>query len=110
MRFKCDSVFDGKAAIDKILYRQNNRCKGENCRVYGMVFMDQEMPGMTGSETVGELKKLQMQYLIPEMKIIGCTAHGSDEEVERFMGSGIDQCIHKPINAAELMGILSDLE
>ena len=109
LNFKCDSVFDGRAAIDKILYRQNNRC-GETCKPYDVVFMDQEMPGMTGSEAVRELRKLQLQHIIGDMKIIGCTGHGSDEEVEKFMISGLDKCIQKPISAIDLEKILREFE
>jgi len=104
---KCDSVFDGRSAIERIMYRQKTFC-GENCRQYNVVFMDQEMPGMTGSETVEEIKKLQFQGLVPQMRIIGCTAHGSAEEIEKFMESGIDMCIHKPITMTELQKILID--
>jgi len=105
LSFKCESVFDGHAAIEAILKRQQSFCGG-NCKPYQVVFMDQEMPGLTGSETVQEIKRLQAQGMVPPMSIIGCTAHGSAEKVERFMKSGIDSCIHKPITANELKSIL----
>jgi CheY-like chemotaxis protein len=105
LNIKCDTVFDGHTAIDKIIDRQRTFC-GIHCRPYGVVFMDQEMPGLTGSETVQEIKRLQVQGLVPPMKIIGCTAHGSSEEVEKFMESGIEMCIHKPITSSELQRIL----
>ena len=107
LNFKCDTVFDGHTAIDKILDRQRTFC-GIHCRPYSVVFMDQEMPGLTGSETVQEIKKLQVQGLVPPMKIIGCTAHGSGEEVEKFMESGIEMCIQKPITVSELQKILKE--
>jgi len=108
LHLKCDSVFDGQAAIDKILSRQK-ACCGEHCQPYSVIFMDQEMPGMTGSETVCELRHLQSQNLIPSVKIIGCTAHGSPEEVNKFMESGIDMCIQKPITASGLQKIFQEL-
>ena len=92
LHLECDSVFDGQTAIDKILQRQNTHC-GENCKPYSVVFMDQEMPGLTGSETVVEIKRLQAQGLMPPMKIVGCAAHSSVEEVGKFMKSGIDLCL-----------------
>jgi len=103
--FKCDSVFDGKTAIEKVLERQKTLC-GSNCKSYSVIFMDQEMPGLTGAETVQEIKQLQVQGLVPSMKIIGCTAHGSEEKVKRFMMSGLDLCIHKPITVHEIQKIL----
>jgi len=68
------------------------------------------MPGMTGSETTRELRQLQRENKVPKMKIVGCTAHGSAEEVERFMEAGMDLCIHKPIVAYELQKILGEFE
>ena len=107
LNFKCDSVFNGQSAIEKVLERQTTVC-GSNCNPYHIIFMDQEMPGMNGSETVEEIRKLQVQGLVSPMKIVGCTAHGSTEEVERFMEAGLDMCIHKPITAIEIQKILKD--
>ena len=106
---KCDSAFDGHAAIEKILQRQKTLCSA-NCKPYSVVFMDQEMPGMTGSETVHEIKQLEAQGLVSSMKMIGCTAHGSGEEIEKFMECGIDSCIQKPIKAQEVEKILKGQE
>jgi CheY-like chemotaxis protein len=104
LHFKCDSVFDGQAAIDKILNKQNICCH----QPYSVIFMDQEMPGLTGSETVCEIRRLQNQNLISPMKIIGCTAHGSSEEINKFMKSGLDMCIQKPIISSNLQKIFKD--
>jgi len=109
LNLKCDSVFDGHAALDKILEKQKSFCC-QNCKPYSVIFMDQEMPGMTGSETVREIKRLQAQKLVPRMRIIGCTAHGSNEEVEKFMESGIDSCIHKPIMAQDFQRIFAGID
>ena len=32
------------------------------------------------------------------MRIIGSTAHGLKEQVKKFLESGIEECIHKPIS------------
>ena len=71
--------------------------------------MDQEMPEMTGAETVVEIRKWQREKLIPEMKIIGCTAHKARDEVEKFFESGLDQCIFKPISALKIKNILKEI-
>jgi len=105
LNVKCDSGFDGRVAIDKILERQKNLC-GPDCKPYSIVFMNQEMPGMTGSETVREIRHLEAQVLVPTIKIIGSTAHGSLEEVERFVESGIDSCIQKPVTTHVLQKVL----
>ncbi len=54
------------------------------------------MPGMSGTETVDEIIKLQKENLLPlGIKIIRCTMHKLKEEVNKFMEAGIDLCIHK---------------
>jgi len=104
---KCDSVYNGSAGINNLLSRKSKIC-GNNCKQYAVVFMDQEMPEMSGSETVIEIKKLQDEGLLEDMKIIGCTAHKSKEEVDRFMETGLDKCIHKPISMMMIRDILKE--
>ena len=109
---KCEVVYEGKTALERIQGRQKDvcQCGKQQCKQYKMIFMDQEMPGMTGSETVREIKNLQRLKLVDSMRIIGCTAHGSKEEVDKFLASGIDQCIHKPISAVLVKKLLDECE
>jgi len=103
---KCESVFSGRSAIERIFEREKGPC-GDSCKAYQVIFMDQEMPEMTGSEAVKEIRRLQSENLISkEKKIIGCTAHGSNAEVEKFMKAGLEMCIHKPITPLEIQNIL----
>ena len=107
LEIKCDSVYGGSDCIRRLLNRQNTKLCGENCKQYDVVLMDQGMPEMSGSDTVKEILKLQSQSLLsPNIKIIGCTAHQSKEEVARFMEAGISQCIQKPISVVMIKGIL----
>ena len=108
LEVKCDSVYSGSACIQKLLCRQNKTC-AKHCRPYSVVFMDQEMPEMTGSETVVEIRRMQGEDLIPEMRIIGCTAHKAQEEVEKFLESGLDHCIFKPISVVMIRDILKEI-
>ena len=97
---KCDSVYSGSSAIEALLEQKKYH-------PYSVVFIDQEMPGMNGIEVAREIRRLQKEDSLPsDMKIIGCTAHKSKEEVERFLKAGLDQCIHKPISAAMIKEIL----
>jgi len=106
LEIRCESVYNGSSAIKKLMSCQAKKC-GEDCQMYSIVFMDQEMPGMTGAETVREILKLQKEDQIPNrVKIIGCTAHRSGEEVDKFIEAGLEKCIHKPISAAMIKSIL----
>ena len=104
---KFDSVYNAKDSIEKILSRSKQVC-GKGCQPYSLVFMDQEMPGMTGSEAVREIRKLESKNLIPVLRIMGCTAHGGWNEVEKFMESGINRCIHKPISIELIKEVLTE--
>jgi len=109
LEIKSESAFNGNSAIEKIVNRQRHFCCDE-CKPYRIIFIDQEMPGMTGSETVKELRRLQEQNVVPVMKIIGCTAHEGKDQIDRFMESGIDDCIKKPISAKVVERLLKNYD
>jgi len=90
-----------------LIDRFEKKC-GSHCQPIRVVFMDQEMAGMSGSDTVKEIKRLQELNMLPEMRIIGCTAHGSKDEIANFMESGIDECIQKPISINKIQQLLTD--
>ena len=104
---KCDCVYSGKSGIDKLIWRVNNPCS-RDCRGYVLVFMDQEMPGLNGTETVAGIKRLEIEGLLPETKVIGCTAHNDGPEIQQFLQSGIVKCIEKPISVGLIQDILEE--
>jgi len=109
LQIKCDSVYSGPCALQKLLSRRTNPCC-ENCEPYSAIFMDQEMPGMNGADTVREIKKLQEESkLSSEMRIIGCTAHKAKEEVHRFLASGLETCIFKPVSIGIIKHTLKEI-
>ena len=109
IKVKCDSVYSGFCALEKLLHRKINSC-GDNCKPHSVIFMDQEMPGMSGAETVKETKKLQGENKVSlGMRIIGCTAHKAKEEVDRFLASGLERCIFKPLSIAMIKDTLKEI-
>jgi len=105
---KCDPAYSGLSAIEKLLAREKKSC-GKDCKQYSVIFMDQEMPEMSGSETVQEIRRLQKEKSLPQrVRIIGCTAHKSRVEVDKFLASGLDRCIHKPISVSMIKDILCE--
>ena len=100
LEIKCESVYNGSDCIKKLLGHQGNTCGSKECQAYSVVFMDQEMPEMSGADTVREIRRLQSESMVSEMKVIGCTAHKVKEEVDRFLASGLDLCIYKPVSIA----------
>ena len=107
LEIKCKSVYSGLDCIKKLLDLQKNTCSSQECQAYCVIFMDQEMPEMSGVETVREIRRLQRESQIPEgIKIFGCTAHRAGEEVDKFMEAGLEKCIHKPISANMIKDLL----
>ena len=84
----CDSGF---SAIDKI--RQGN--------VYDLIFMDHMMPKMTGTQALKQLRS--MGY---EMPIVVLTANALIGQAEKFVMSGFDDFLSKPIRIVQLNTIL----
>jgi len=71
-------------------------------KTYDIVFMDQMMPNMNGTEATGEIRRLG--YAGP---VIALTANALIGQAEEFLRSGFDGFISKPIDTAHLNGILN---
>ena len=88
---KIETATNGQEAIDKI----------KDGNVYDVIFMDQMMPGLTGTETTHKLRK--MGYNKP---IVALTANAIIGQAEEFMKNGFDGFISKPIQTINLNTIL----
>lgn len=84
----CESGF---AAIDKV----------KAGKVYDIIFMDQMMPGMNGTEATQKLR--EMGYSRP---IVALTANALIGQAEEFMRMGFDGFISKPIQTGHLNAVL----
>jgi PAS domain S-box-containing protein len=74
---------------------------------YGLVLVDQQMPGMDGLETSRVTKHLSSLRNIP--KIIIITAFGGDEVQLRAEEMGIDGFLQKPVTPSALLDKLMNL-
>jgi CheY-like chemotaxis protein len=86
-----DTCESGYKALEKI--RQGN--------VYDIVFMDEMMPGISGTETMQQIRN--MGYSHP---IIALTANAMIGQAEAFIKEGFDGFISKPIQTTRLNSIL----
>ena len=87
-----ETCSNGHEAIEKI--RQDN--------VYDIIFMDQLMPGIDGTETMLQLR--EMGYTQP---IVTLTANALIGQAEQFIKKGFDGFISKPIQTSHLNSILT---
>ncbi len=67
---------------------------------FDVIFMDIQMPDMDGVTATKKIKQLGIKNLAP---IVAMTAYSMKEDKERFIKSGLDDYISKPIKAHELL-------
>jgi len=75
-----------------------------NTGKYDAVLMDVQMPELDGVETV---KMIRAQERLRKLPVIAMTAHAMLGDRERFLDCGMSDYIAKPIEEAELLGILA---
>jgi CheY-like chemotaxis protein/HPt (histidine-containing phosphotransfer) domain-containing protein len=84
-----DEAASGAEAIEKIAEK-----------TYDIVFLDHMMPKMDGIET---LKRLKEAHLIPQgCAVIALTANAVSGARDRYLESGFDDYLSKPIEVAQL--------
>lgn len=74
-------------------------------RQYSMVFLDVNMPGMTGFEIVKKARTESLNCLSP---IIAVTAHVQSYQRHLLIEGGFNDCLTKPIVLADLQQVISD--
>lgn len=83
-----------------------NAIKKAKKRDYDVIFMDIQMPDMDGVTATKKIKALGIKNLAP---IVAMTAYSMKEDKERFIKSGLDDYISKPIKASELLNKIRTL-
>lgn len=73
-------------------------------RVYDLVLMDLQMPGMDGITTAVEMRKSPGYAEVP---ILALTANFSDELREECLALGMQAYLSKPVKVSELMAAVS---
>lgn len=74
---------------------------------FDLVFMDIQMPVMDGMEATELIREFEKDNDLNPVPIIAITAHSMDGDRERFLNSGMDDYISKPIDKNRL-GIIID--
>jgi len=87
--FEAKGVEDGKEALGIIEKEQ-----------YDLIIMDIELPGMNGIEVKNYIKKKVSYEKVP---VIALTAYAMKGDKERFIASGFDDYMAKPLDVAEFI-------
>ena len=96
MKIVCDTALSGKEAINMIF-----DVKTMNFTRYNYIFMDNNMPGLSGPETTQIIRE-KMKECDYNVKIIGLTGSALPKEIEILRGSGMDDVLIKPITKQNL--------
>lgn len=71
---------------------------------YDLILMDIQMPVMGGITATEKIRAWSKQNAKPHQRIVAMTAHAMQGDKERFMASGMDGYVSKPILVEDLSG------
>ena len=95
--------YDGGEAVE--IYDQRNNNKNENGQgMFDVVFMDHEMPRMTGSVAAKVMRGKGFKG-----RIVGVTGNAGTAQKQNFLASGADEIIVKPVHKEAIKVVLSGL-
>ena len=84
--------------------------KQSGLREYDAVLMDIMMPEMDGKEASRKIRSMADKRAdSAEIPILAMTAQASTESIHQCELAGMNECIFKPVNAKELIGLLQDI-
>jgi len=73
---------------------------------FDLIFMDVNMPNMDGTQATQEIIKYEKENGIKHTPVVALTANAIKGDKERFLESGMDEYMSKPIDEDELDTIL----
>ncbi|MFV0250210.1 MAG: response regulator [Bacilli bacterium] len=88
--FLIDEVFSGQECIEKMT------------NDYDLIFMDDMMPKISGTQTMHKIKEMEIKT-----PIIALTANAVEGAKENYLKEGFDEYLSKPINRSELDRIIN---
>lgn len=98
------NVVTVNSGFDAIEYITTHQSQSDTA--VDLIFMDIQMPRMSGSEAAIQIRKVETQAGHQHIPIIALTAHSLSDERDKLLASGIDDYVGKPINQAQLLQIL----
>jgi len=81
-----------------------------NTEKFDLILMDGQMPIMSGLEATSRIRELEKKNHLPRIPIIALTAHAMKQDRERFISSGMDDYLTKPLNQESLQRVIHALQ
>jgi len=78
----------------------------EEC--YDMIFMDIQMPIMSGVEATKKILEYEKENSLEHTPIVALTANVIESDKDKYLNSGMDRYLKKPIEVEELVGIIEE--
>ncbi len=97
LKLKFDIVDDGLEALEA--FRKNH---------YDAILMDENMPNLNGIESTKQIRLLEKEQNLKHTPIIALTANALKGDREKFLESGMDEYVTKPIDKKRLAEILEN--
>ena len=73
---------------------------------YDLIFMDENMPNMNGTQATQEILKIEKDLNKEHTPIIALTANALKGDKERFIQAGMDEYLSKPIEKQKMLLLL----
>ena len=102
LNVKTTKALSGQEALDIL---QQNIDQG--LKPFDLVFMDIQMPVMSGIDTTRAIRSLESTLDGMRMPIIALTAHALADEKQKLLKVGMDDYVTKPIQIDQLIQILT---
>ncbi len=96
--YSCDLVVNGLEAVEAFKNKD-----------YDIIFMDCQMPSMSGTEATKEIRKIEKEKK-KKIPIVAVSAYAMPSEITNILKSGMDDFITKPFKMSELKEIFLKYE
>ena len=97
MGVETDLAGDGNIVVDMFSKAAEGR--------YSLILMDNRMPGRTGTEAARTIRKLNVPGA-DSIPIIALTADAFEDDHRKFMDSGMNDCLTKPLDMQKLTEVM----
>ena len=74
---------------------------------FDMIFMDENMPGMQGTEAIMDIRKMEKKMKLSKAVIIGLTGDADKKTKEELLAAGANDVLTKPIQLKEITNAIT---
>ncbi len=94
-----ESAYDGDEAVE--VYQRAQAWKDP----FDLILMDENMPHMNGTEAAKIIIALEKEHAYPHTVIIGISGDATEEQREKSIAFGMDECIFKPVGIKKIIEV-----